>query len=52
MTYDTKKENELLRESMKLTIRRSIRPSMQDNAKQREIWKELFELTGDSFYAL
>jgi hypothetical protein len=49
--HDIKKENELLRELFKLTARRSLRPSMQDNKRQWEIWRELYELTKDPFYS-
>jgi len=49
--HDIKKETELLRELFKLTARRSLRPSMQDNKRQWEIWRELYELTKDPFYS-
>jgi len=48
--HDIKKETELLRELFKLTARRSLRPSMQDNTRQWELFSELYELTKKEIY--
>jgi len=52
MTYDTKKEQELLRELFILTSKRSLFPSTIDNTRQWELFSELYLLTGDEFYKL
>lgn len=35
-----------------LTVRRSLRPSIQDNARMWEIVTELYELTNDEMFNL
>jgi len=52
MTYDIKKEQELLRELFILTSKRSLFPSTIDNTRQWELFSELYLLTGDEFYKL
>jgi hypothetical protein len=50
MTYDTKKEQELLRELFILTSKRSLFPSTIDNTRQWELFSELYELTKKEIY--
>jgi hypothetical protein len=42
----------LKRELWILTVHRSLRPCVKDNARMWEIMAELYELTGDEIYNL
>lgn len=44
--------SELKTELFLLTVRRSLRPSMQENARMWEILRELYELTGNEMFNL
>ncbi len=44
--------SELKGELFILTVRRSLRPSMQENARMWAIMAELYELTGNEMYNL
>jgi hypothetical protein len=44
--------NRLKTELYYLTVRRSLRPSMQENARMWAIMRELYELTGNEIYNL
>ncbi len=43
---------ELKGELFILTVRRSLRPSMQENARMWAIMRELYELTGNEIFNL
>jgi len=44
--------SELKTELFLLTVRRSLRPSMQENARMWAIMRELYELTGNEMFNL
>jgi hypothetical protein len=44
--------SELKTELFLLTVRRSLRPCMQENARMWQIMRELYELTGNKMYNL
>jgi len=44
--------SELKTELFLLTVRRSLRPSMQENARMWAIMRELYELTGNEIFNL
>jgi len=44
--------SELKGELYILTVRRSLRPSMQENARMWAILRELYELTGNEMFNL
>jgi hypothetical protein len=49
---ETEYINALKKELFILTVRRSLRPSMRENARMWEILRELYELTGNEIYNL
>jgi hypothetical protein len=49
---ETEHINALKKELFILTVRRSLRPSMRENARMWAILAELYELTGNEIYNL
>jgi hypothetical protein len=43
---------EMHRQLFVLTARRSIRPSIEDSAKMRQLMSKLYEETGDELYKI
>ena len=50
--YDIAKENELLRKLVLLCIRRSMRPSLQENSEMWLILEQLYLMTEKEDYKL
>jgi hypothetical protein len=45
-------KSQLLEELIALNGRRSLKPTIQDNGRTREVMNQLYELTGNNIYKI